>query len=292
MKKLFAALLLFALIVGCLGCTTTPDAGQSTQNQFIVHFIDVGQAESVLLEYNGEFVLIDGGYENTGDELVEYLLEQGVEELSLVVSTHMHRDHLGGLPAVLEAFPVQRIWCSYRTYYSNTYDQFCKLAEHQGVNIERPRVGEIMTLGDVQLKLLGPIRQDYTDLNNSSLVIMAVFGENSFLFTGDMRWEAEKDLVEAGTELKADVLKVGHHGSYTSTSYLFLRTVQPEFAVISCGRNNDYGHPHSEPMSRLRDAEVNIFRTDKLGTIVAVSDGKNISFTWEFTDAKPEWNAA
>ena len=106
-----------------------------------------------------------------------------------------------------------------------------------------------------------------------------------------MRWEAEKELVEAGTDLKADVLKVGHHGSYTSSSYVFLREVMPEFAVISCGRNNEYGHPHAEPMSRLRDAGITIYRTDQMGTIIATSDGENISFTWEFTNAQPEVNS-
>jgi competence protein ComEC len=134
------------------------------------------------------------------------------------------------------------------------------------------------------------MQKSYTDLNNSSLVIMGTFRENKFLFTGDMRWEAEKELVEAGLDLKADVLKVGHHGSYTSTSYLFLREVMPEHAVISCGKNNEYGHPHAEPMSRLRDAEVTIYRTDRLGTIVAVSDGKNITFSWEHPSSQPEVN--
>jgi len=301
MKKLFAAFLLFALIIGCLGCsvqdiTPAPSASSPTvsndPSRLTVHFIDVGQADSALLEHDGQFVLIDGGYQSTGDELVDYLLDHGVEELSLVIATHLHGDHLGGLPAVLEAFPVQRIWCSSQTYYSYTYDQFCKLADQQDVPIETPRIGETVVLGDVHLKLLGPLNPPYTDLNNSSLVVMATHINNRFLFTGDMRHEAELELVEAGTDLKADVLKVGHHGSYTSTSYLFLRTVQPKHAVISCGRNNEYGHPHSAPVSRLRDADVNIFRTDKLGTILAVSDGTNISFTWEFTNAQPEWNAA
>ena len=214
-----------------------------------------------------------------------------LEELALVVATHLHGDHLGGLPTVLSVFPTQRIWCSSRTYYSNTYDQFCYYADQQDVIIENPMIGEKLLLGNVQLQLLGPISKDYVDLNNTSLVIMATYENNKVLFTGDMRWEAEKELVEAGTDLKADVLKVGHHGSYTSSSYVFLREVMPEFAVISCGRNNEYGHPHAEPMSRLRDAGITIYRTDQMGTIIATSDGENISFTWEFTNAQPEVNS-
>lgn len=287
MKKLFAIILLLCLLL--TGCTT-PNTQQDV-DQFVVHFIDVGQADCALLEYNGQFVLIDGGYPESGPAVVEYLQEQGVEELALVVATHLHGDHLGGLPTVLSVFPTQRIWCSSRTYYSNTYDQFCYYADQQDVIIENPMIGEKLLLGDVQLQLLGPISKDYVDLNNTSLVIMATYENNKFLFTGDMRWEAEKELVEAGTDLKADVLKVGHHGSYTSSSYLFLREVMPEFAVISCGRNNEYGHPHTEPMSRLRDAGITIYRTDQMGTIIATSDGESISFTWEFTNAQPEVNS-
>ena len=287
MKKIFASLLLLCLLL--TGCTA-PNTQQNV-DQFVVHFIDVGQADCALLEYNGQFVLIDGGYPESGPAVVEYLQEQGVEELALVVATHLHGDHLGGLPTVLSVFPTQRIWCSSRTYYSNTYDQFCYYADQQDVIIENPMIGEKLLLGDVQLQLLGPISKDYVDLNNTSLVIMATYENNKFLFTGDMRWEAEKELVEAGTDLKADVLKVGHHGSYTSSSYVFLREVMPEFAVISCGRNNEYGHPHAEPMSRLRDAGITIYRTDQMGTIIATSDGENISFTWEFTNAQPEVNS-
>ena len=160
----------------------------------------------------------------------------------------------------------------------------------QDTLVEKPVVSQIQLLGDVYLELLGPLQKSYTDINNSSLVIMASYGKNRFLFTGDMRHEAEKELMDAGTDLKADVLKVGHHGSYTSTSYLFLRTVQPDYAVIQCGRDNEYGHPHSEPMSRLRDADVDIYRNDLLGTVIACSDGTNITFSWEFENAKPEIN--
>jgi competence protein ComEC len=288
MKKLLTLFLLLCLVLGCLGCTQP--AQQQPSGQFIVHFIDLGQSDSILLEYEGHYALIDGGYAETSDKLLEYLEKEGVEKLDLVVSTHMHGDHIGGLPAVLEAYQVERLWHSRQTYYSDAFDKLLYYADQQDTLVEKPVVSQIQLLGDVYLELLGPLQKSYTDINNSSLVIMASYGKNRFLFTGDMRHEAEKELMDAGTDLKADVLKVGHHGSYTSTSYLFLRTVQPDYAVIQCGRDNEYGHPHSEPMSRLRDADVDIYRNDLLGTVIACSDGTNITFSWEFENAKPEIN--
>ena len=288
MKKLLTLFLLLCLVLGCLGCTQP--AEQQPAGQFIVHFIDLGQSDSILLEYEGHYALIDGGYAETSDQLLDYLEKTGVDALDLVVSTHMHGDHIGGLPAVLEAYKVETLWHSRQTYYSDAFDRLLYYADQQDTLVEKPVVSQLLLLGDVQLELLGPLQKSYTDINNSSLVIMASYGKNRFLFTGDMRHEAEKELIDVGTDLKADVLKVGHHGSYTSTSYLFLRTVQPDYAVIQCGRNNEYGHPHSEPMSRLRDADVDIYRNDLLGTVIACSDGTNITFSWEFEDAKPEIN--
>ena len=289
MKKLLSVLLLLCLLL--TGCAAPAPAEQAFSNELIVHFIDVGQADCTLLEYNDQYALIDAGYPASGPDVVEYLLALGVKELDLVVATHLHGDHLGGLPTVLATFPTERIWCSSQTYYSSTYDDFCYYADQQDIVIERPMIGERFMLGDVSLQLLGPLQRTYEDINNSSLVIMATHEDNKFLFTGDMRWEAERELIDAGTDLKADVLKVGHHGSYTSTSYLFLNEVMPQYAVIMCGRNNEYGHPHREPVARLRDAGVTICRTDKLGTIIFTSDGQSLDLSWEFTDAKPEVNS-
>lgn len=252
-----------------------------------VHFIDVGQADCALIECNNAFALIDAGFADTGNQVVEYLAQQGVQRLNLVVGTHPHGDHIGGLPAVLKAYPADNIWFSAIPFVNSTVNDFLYAAKAQSKEVQQPQPGQTFQLGDATITVLGPVHTNYEDVNDISLVLMIQLGEIRFLFTGDMEQIAETDLLNSGADLRADVLKVGHHGSYSSTGYLFLRTVAPTFAVISCGRANEYGHPHSEPMSRLRDAEVIIFRTDKMYNIVAVTDGENITFTWDNTYAKP-----
>lgn len=293
MKRILAIFLLLSLLLG--GCANTssadtrPSAAPSPE-ELKIHFLDVGQGDSILLQYGDDAVLVDGGYPENGPMLVDYLENQGIESLDLVVATHAHGDHVGGLAAVLAAYPTERVWSGTRHYYTNYYEDFLYYADQQDLTVEHPRVGErfLMGDGDVTLRVLGPVAEYSLEINNTSLVIMVEYGDNRFLLTGDMERDAELDLINSGADLKADVLKVGHHGSYSSTSYIFLNEVMPAYGVISCGRDNDYGHPHDEPMSRLRDADVTLFRTDEMGTIIAVSDGTDITFTWEFTEAVPE----
>lgn len=268
--------------------TTAPtETTPSPADGLVVHFIDVGQADSALLEYDGHFALIDAGYPESGAKVVSYLKEQGVQKLDLVVATHPHGDHIGGLPAVLKAFKADNIWSSAITFFNSYINDFRNAARAQNQTIQEPKPGHIFWLGDAKITVIGPMRTNYEDTNDVSLVLMVEYGDTKFLFTGDMEREAELDLIASGVSLKADVLKVGHHGSYSSTSYVFLREVMPTYAVISVGAANDYGHPHEEPVSRLRDADVIIFRTDRMYTVVAYSDGQDIRFSWGNKYAKP-----
>lgn len=287
LKRITAVLMLLGLLSGCTLPAEPTQTNPLTGDGLTVHFIDVGQADCALLECGGEYILIDGGNVEDSSLVVSYLQKQGVEELAAVVCSHAHEDHVGGLPGVLAVYPTEAIYAPTRTYSSDCFDDFVYYADQQGLSITIPEVGDTFTFGDAVAEVLGPVKQ-YADTNNTSIILLVTYGENRFLFTGDMETTAETDLIEYGTNLKADVLKVGHHGSDTSTGYRFLYEVAPTYAVISVGEGNSYGHPHEVPLSRLEDAGCVIYRTDELGTITAFSDGSEITFTWEDTTSAPE----
>ena len=267
------------------GSISTTQPG--TEENFQMHFIDVGQALSVLVECDGQFMLYDGGNVDDGSLVVSYLQNQGVEELQYVFCSHAHEDHVGGLAAALAYFPANHVYSPVTEASTACFKNFVKYTQQQGLPVEVPAVGTVWQLGSATIQLLGPVKQ-YDETNDTSLVLRIDYGSTSFLLTGDMESDAERDLVDSGANLKADVLQVGHHGSSTSTSYVFLNAVLPEMGVISCGVNNKYGHPHEETLSILRDAGVDVYRTDLLGTITIGSDGENYTVSSEHyaTDAE------
>lgn len=292
MKKLIALLLILLLLTGCASSNpvdpTTEPADTSTHEPGLtVHFLDVQHADCILLACGGEYALVDGGYPESGDRIVTYLQEQGIKELDLMVGTHPHGDHIGGLPQVLDTFPTETVWTSQLPYTNDYVSNFTTAVTRNGADFVQPRPGERFQLGDATIDVIGPLNLRYEDANDLSLVLMVTYGDTRFLLTGDMEEVAERELVEAEVDLKADVLKVGHHGSSSSTSYRFLRAVAPTYGVISLAALNEYGHPHREPMSRLMDADVTIYRTDKMYDIVAFSDGETISFTCGNPYAEP-----
>ena len=290
MKKRILALLLSLALLLC-GCEIYLPVGPEVSGEGLtVQFIDVDQADCALLECDGKYMLIDGGNRDDSQLVVSFLQDQGVEELEAVVCSHAHEDHVGGLPAVLAVYPTHAVYAPTRTYSSSIFDKFVYYTDQQGLTITIPQPGDGFDLGQARVTVLGPVKS-YPDTNNTSLVLRVEYGETAFLFTGDMETEAESDMLdywEGRTDWNADVLKVGHHGSNTSTGYRFLNEVEPQYAVISVGEGNSYGHPHAEPLSRLNQEGAVILRTDKLGHIQAVSDGKTITFTWGNQSAQPE----
>ena len=187
-------------------------------------------------------------------------------------------------------YPTKAVYAPTKTYSSSIFDKFVYYTDQQGLEITIPAPGDRFSLGQAEITVLGPVKS-YAETNDTSIVLRVTYGDTGFLFTGDMESDAENDMLdywEGNVDWKTDVLKVGHHCSNTSTSYRFLNEVNPTYGVISLGKDNSYGHPHKEPMSRLNQAGVTILRTDELGTIQAVSDGKEVTFTWQNQSAVPE----
>ena len=246
-------------------------------SSFEVHFIDVGQADAALILCDGKAMLIDGGNVSDSSKIYTYLKKQNVSHLDYVVGTHAHEDHIGGIAGALNYASVGTAYCPVTTYTTKAFDNFAKAVQKHGASITVPSAGTTFSLGSAGCKVLAV--NTSSDTNNSSIVLRITYGETSFLFTGDAEREVEQAILSRGETLKSTVLKVGHHGSETSTSYVWLREIMPEYAVISVGVGNSYGHPTEEVLSRLRDADVKTFRTDMQGDIICISNGKTVTVT-------------
>lgn len=247
---------------------------------FEVHFIDVGQADCILVICDGETLLIDGG--NTGDAklISTYITGEGISELDYVLSTHAHEDHVGGLGEILNEFTVtEAVFAPETGADTECYKDFIDAVKAQELEIITPETNFEITLGDSTVKFINPATDKYIGKNNTSIVTKITYGNTSFLFTGDAEREAEQIILETGIDISADVLKVGHHGGATSTTYPFLREIMPKIAVISVGEGNSYGHPTEEVLSKLRDADAKVYRTDMQGHIKITSDGENLTVT-------------
>ena len=293
MKKRFKVKYLSLLIVflfafvlpGCTSDIQNPSTSIPSEKEDVVvsgklkvHFIDVGQADSILIEQDSKYMLIDAGNNGDGKLVKNYLIEEGVKTLEYVIGTHPHEDHIGGLDYVINDFNINKIYLPKATSTTKTFQDVVVAIKNKGMKVAVPKPGDSFNLGSAKCTILAPNSSDYSSLNNNSVVIKLEFGGNSFLFTGDAESISEKEILDKGFNVSADLLKVGHHGSRTSTTDEFLSKVNPKYAVISCAAENDYGHPHKEIISKLKIKIIPIYRTDELGTIIATSDGKTITF--------------
>ena len=280
MKRLISLVVLLTTLILLCACEIRSSPAISQSAGFTVYFIDVGQADSALVLCDGKTMLIDGGNASNSDLIYTFLKDHGVSHLDYIVATHAHEDHVGGLAGALNYATADVALCPVTEYNSKAFENFVKYLEKQGLSITVPNHGDSFKLGSAAVQVVGPIHPS-DEPNNTSMVLMTTYGETGFLFTGDAERIEEADILEVGYTLSATVLKVGHHGSDTSTTYPFLREIMPQYAVISCGKDNPYGHPHENTLSRLRDADVTVFRTDMQGTVTCTSDGKSVSFTVE-----------
>ncbi len=291
MKKYVIVSLLLSFICTLTSCTTEPTRQQhvsapmpsstatmeiAENSTFTVHYIDVGQADASLVLCDGEAMLIDGGNVADSNLIAAYLNKLNITCIDYIVCTHAHEDHVGGLSGALSVAQVKNVLAPKTEASTKAYQNFKRKAEEQGLTIKHPLCGDTFNLGSSTAKILGPVSETDKKTNNTSIVLKITYGSTSFLFTGDAETEEEHELIDSGAALSADVLKVGHHGSDTSTSYVWLREIMPKFAVISVGKNN-YGQPSEAVLSRLNDAGAEILRTDMLGDIIIQSDGVNVS---------------
>ena len=251
------------------------------ENGFEIHFLDVGQADAAIIICDDEVMMIDGGNSGSSSFVYSYLRNTLlVEHIDYMIASHPHADHIGGLSGALNACTVGKVYSPVLEYDSKAFRSLKKYTTLQGKDLALPCPGESFALGRATVQLIGPLRE-YESSNEASIIVRIVYDNTSFLFTGDAEWESEHDLVDSEYELSATLLKVAHHGSETSSSYVFLREVMPAYAIISVGEDNSYGHPSEAVLSRLHDAETVVYRTDLHGNIICYSDGHKLTFETE-----------
>lgn len=254
---------------------------------FEVHFLDVGQGDATLIVADGHAMLIDAGENDKGTALQLYLKKHGVEQLDYLVLTHTDSDHIGGADVIISKFDIGQIFLSDFKKENQTYRDLMDSMKIKRMTFSTPKVGAEYELGSASFTILAP-NDTYDDPNNSSIALIVDYGNNSFLFSGDCEEEAERDILESGINLDVDVYQVGHHGSRTSSTEEFLDEMSPEYAVISCGEENRYGHPHAQTLNNLRARNIKVFRTDEQGSVIAYSDGKTVTWSCSPSDS---WQA-
>ena len=266
-------------VTEALGLANPPSVAKPTEGTVQVHYIDVGQGDSVLILSEKSSILIDSGESKYADLVISYIKRMDVTKLDLVIATHPHSDHIGGMDKIIAAFKPTRFIMPNKPHTSGAYEKMLDAVEAHVTDYSPDNVyakaGEVIEFDCFDLEIVAPSRK-FDEINNSSVVARLVHGSNRFLFTGDVEREAEDDIVDNGFDISANVLKVAHHGSKTSSTRTFLNKVNGEYAVISVGSPNMYNHPNEETVKRLDALGYEILRTDVSGTIVFISDSDGV----------------
>ncbi|WP_288678802.1 ComEC/Rec2 family competence protein [uncultured Clostridium sp.] len=283
MFKKILAIISTVTVLSFAGCgaqknnNISKSSAESEYSGMSVTYLNVGQGDSELIQVNGINMLIDAGTNAGANDLVKDLKNRGIKTIDIAIATHPHEDHIGGMDEVLENFDVKSFYAPKVAHTTKTYENMLKAVKNEGLKIQQIKEGTKIDLGkDTEVQVYSPVKSQYEELNNYSPVMKISYGQNSFMFTGDAESLVEKEILNENKDLKADVLKLGHHGSHSSTSEQFLKAVDPSIAIVSCAKDNKYGHPHKETMSNLKKAGITVYETFRDGDITISSNGKKL----------------
>ncbi|EIF6153071.1 MBL fold metallo-hydrolase [Clostridium perfringens] len=281
-KKIISSIIgiIVVLLAGYFGIDLTQDSKVPKDSKLMISYMDVGQGDAAYIKVNGNDILIDAGPRSNSKELLEQLKAKNIDDFELVIVTHPHEDHIGGMVDVFKEYEVKAFYSPKITHTTKTYENLVKAVKDEGLKTKELKGGMVIDLGEgAKFEVFTPQKSEYEELNDYSPIMKLSFGDTSYLFTGDAEKLAEEEaLAKYKTSLDSDVIKFGHHGSSSSSSNAFIEAVSPKYGIISCAKDNKYGHPHRETLDIIKKYNIKTFRTDTDGEIILTSDGKSINF--------------
>ncbi|MDU7954157.1 MAG: ComEC/Rec2 family competence protein [Clostridium perfringens] len=281
-KKIISSIIgiIVVLLAGYFGIDLTQDSKVPKDSQLMISYMDVGQGDAAYIKVNGNDILIDAGPRSNSKELLEQLKAKNIDDFELVIATHPHEDHIGGMVDVFKEYEVKAFYSPKITHTTKTYENLVKAVKDEGLKTKELKSGMVIDLGEgAKFEVFTPQKSEYEELNDYSPIMKLSFGYTSYLFTGDAEKLAEEEaLAKYKTSLDSDVIKFGHHGSSSSSSNAFIEAISPKYGIISCAKDNKYGHPHRETLDIIKKYNIKTFRTDTDGEIILTSDGKSITF--------------
>ncbi|EDT77444.1 ComEC/Rec2 family competence protein [Clostridium perfringens] len=281
-KKIISSIIgiIVVLLAGYFGIDLTQDSKVPKDSELMISYMDVGQGDAAYIKVNGNDILIDAGPRSNSKELLEQLKAKNIDDFELVIATHPHEDHIGGMVDVFKEYEVKAFYSPKITHTTKTYENLVKAVKDEGLKTKELKGGMVIDLGEgAKFEVFTPQKSEYEELNDYSPIMKLSFGDTSYLFTGDAEKLAEEEaLAKYKTSLDSDIIKFGHHGSSSSSSNAFIEAVSPKYGIISCAKDNKYGHPHRETLDIIKKYNIKTFRTDTDGEIILTSDGKSITF--------------